>query len=352
MKKYFLYELRKNLWTILFLAVICALPYWTNLTSFDMYWIGYDGLKYLYNPMLGFVAVELGLLCYIAPMLVYSFKMNKRSIDAYYALPLKREKLYLVKTLIGLLITLVPFTVSYWGGFLTLLFRPENPYQMIWYVPAYFGFLFFGIMLYGLNAFAFTRGNRIWDGAVFMAAYLCVGALAVGYIEAVSHQFFAAYHQNNFWSFGGLDLFCSNMIALIKGNNPSGLRWSAWTFVYPALTGFGGYALLFALLQKEKGESAQQISDSWFGYKTLIPLFTALLLGISDIRPLNVCMAAVGAVVATVIYQHEIRFSWKYWLVVLCTVVSGIILSELVVWTTPPPINSPSQAWLEILKTL
>lgn len=349
MKKYFLYELKKNFWLFLLLTAVCALPYWATVSSFSMFGESWNGERIVYSPRLGFAAVALGALCFITPLFTYAFKMNKRGVDAYYALPLKREKLYFVKTLVGLFLTLAPFTIAYWGGVLTLLFRPDNPYKMVWYIPAYFGFLFFGIMLYGLNAFAFTRGNRVWDGLVFMLAYLCIGALALAYFERVSHQIVKYYHQSNFWSVGGLDAFCSNMNALIAGVNPEGRRWSPWTFIYPTATGVGGYALLFSLLQKEKGENAEQISDSWFGYKTLIPVFTALLLGISELTAFTVCMAAVGAVVAMVVYRHKIRFSWKYWLAALGAVAVGILFSELVFWTLPPPTNSPSQAWAELL---
>jgi hypothetical protein len=167
---------------------------------------------YVCDPNLGYVIGALLLLCYIVPILTYSFKMNKRSVDAYYSLPLRKEKLYFVKTLVGLFLVLAPFTIAYWGGFLTLLCRKGNPYEMIWYVPAYFVFLLLAVFVFGINAFFYTRANRVWDGLVFMFAYSFMGLVIVSLVETAFDVTILYIHEENFSTWGSLLAFCENMI--------------------------------------------------------------------------------------------------------------------------------------------
>lgn len=157
------------------------------------------------DPQISLIYTILGIFCAVVPVLMYSFKMNKRSVDAFYSLPKKKEKMYLVKTLMGLLLVLIPYTIAYWLGFLTIALR-ENYFHLIYYIPGYFGGLLFGVCLYGLYAFAFTRANRVVDGVVFMLAYTFIGFLIVAgggeiYYSLSGHRSDLAL--SHFFSFGG-----------------------------------------------------------------------------------------------------------------------------------------------------
>lgn len=315
--KFFCFELKKRLWTLIVLAAVCTLPYIAELSTMDLFYV-YEHhetgelITVLRTTQIGLAFFALGALCYLSPALVYSFKMSKRGVDAYYALPLKKEKLYLVKTLVGLLLVLVPYTLMFWSGFLTLLFRAGNPYDMFWYVPAYFGGALLGICLFGLNAFLYTRGNTVADGFVFMIAYVPFFVMLYTYfIQAFN---LSAYPpEAGFFSFGGLMGFGDSMHDLIL--RYENVTLPPLTFVVMPVLGVAGYALLFALLPYEKGENAEQVSDSWFGYKTLIPIYTAFLLALNlnAFDMIWFCTVAVAAIVATVVYQRKFKFHLKWW---------------------------------------
>ncbi len=328
--KFFCFELKKRLWALLVLAAVCTLPYIAELSTMELSYV-YDHyqtgelIMVLRTSQIGLALFALGALCYLSPVLVYSFKMSKRGVDGYYALPLKKEKLYLVKTMVGLLLVLVPFTVMYWGGFLTLLFRAGNPYDMFWYLPAYFGSVLFGICLFGLNAFLFTRGNTVADGIVFMIAYIPLFMMLYVYaIQAFSPSSYQ--NESEFLTFGGLMEFGNKMNDLIVRSE--NVMLSPLTFVVMPVLGALGYALLFALLSYEKGENAEQVSDSWFGYKILIPVYTAFLLALnlSAFDLITVCGIAVAAIVATVVYQRKFKFHLKWWGMIGGALVLGLFL--------------------------
>ncbi len=302
MKKYFVYELKKNRWQLIIISAIFVLLCiavagvaptrslaGSNPTTGEKNYVAGSPCLFLLTSLVSMV-------CFIVPVLTYSFKMNKRSVDCYYALPLKREKLYFVKTIIGLILVIVPFTLGYWCGVLTFLCKPNYMFKTVWFVPAYFGFLFFIVCQFGINAFAYTRGNSVWDGVVFMGAYAYAPILVMLVPFVLSHgEFPSSDFLLSCMSEMDLSAFVSYMEALIRavpagaddniiieiiGVFGSAANLSVWTFVMPLLFGGAGYALLFATLRRDKAEDSQQVCESWFGYKMLIPVFSIVAIGL------------------------------------------------------------------------
>ena len=334
MKKYFLYELKKHIWTLVILTTVCALPYIVNVATMRMSYTYFPEMEkeriYIQNPQLSFVFGELLILLFIVPTIVYSFKMSKRGVDGYYSLPLKREKLYLVSTMVGLILVLVPFTISFWGGFLTLLFREGNPYRMGYYFPAYFGGLFFAIFFFGVNAFIYTRANRVVDGIVFMGAYSIMGFLFLACLEYTFDVSLYTWRIEECFLFGGsmfafVDRICDFITYGVVRENLAG-----WWFGLTFAAGVVCYVVLFLLMRFEKGENAEQNSNSWFGYKVLIPVYIALCFGAGAAEEIiGFVFVLIGGVVATIVYKRKFKLKLLEWLPLLVGLAAGIVLAAI-----------------------
>ena len=229
--------------------------------------------KHIQEPSLSFIYGALLILLFVVPMLMHSFKMSKRGVDGYYSLPLKKEKLYFVLTMVGLILVIVPYTVAYWSGFLALLFRKGNPYQMGYFVPAYFVGVLFAVFLYGINAFLFTRANRTSDGVIFMLAYSIVGYLFICIIDCLLPlgEYIPYAIEASFFFSGGMFEYANEICNAIIGG-VADYKYAGWWFGLSIGAGILCYALLFYSLRFEKGENAEQTSESWFGYRALIPV--------------------------------------------------------------------------------
>lgn len=337
--KYFKHELKKNVRSLLIFTVICTVFYIIVTSSMDLIniWEDVNGKGHIVmrSTNIGVVFFMLALLCIVAPAIAYSFKTDKRSIDVYYSMPLKKWKLYFVKTLVGLLLAFVPFTVAYFGGFFVVLSRFSDLAEFAlvhksMYIVAYFGGLLFGLCMYGVNAFVFTRANKVGDGIAYIFAYALLPHLLITFFFAITPYKTDYVITQNFAPWGTLISFCENMDLLIRGKTA---EWSAWTFVLPSSLGVVAYFLLFFNLRFEKAENAEQVNESWFGYKLFIPLYTILLCGVIGREffdsPLVICLIVISAVVVTMAWRRRIRFSWKYWLVIFAAVLVGIALNEL-----------------------
>ena len=325
MIKYLKYEWKKHLWVLLIITAICTLPYVLETATMVLQFETYTGDIHIYTPNTASVSVPMAILTFIVPILIYSFKMNKRGVDGYYSLPIKREKLYLAKTVIGLALIFIPFTVAYWLGFLTLLGRQGNPYEMAWYVPAYFGYLGLGVLLFGFNAFIFTRANKIGDGVVFMLSYALIASLILSYVEKLFDLQISWRIQEGFYSWGGLSAFDTMMSDLIQGESIAN-EVSFGTYIYNIITGVLGYVLLFFSVSFEKAENAEQVSDSWFGYRTLIPIYMAFLFAGGEQSTLSYCIILVMGLIATIVYQRKFKFSQWCWIMLGIGLVSGVLL--------------------------
>lgn len=333
MRKYFLYELKKHLWTLIILTAVCALPYIVSMATFTMWYEWEDwetGVikQAVQSPNVSLVFGELVILLFVVPKLLYSFKMSKRGVDGYYSLPLRKEKLYFVLTMVGLILVIVPYTVSYWLGFLALLVRKGNPYQMAYFVPAYFVGVLFAVFLYGVNAFVFTRANRSSDGVIFMLSYAFVGYIAVAVVESVfvPTGSYIPYSIESAFMFSGGMFECLNEVCNSILGEVADYGYAGWWFGSAIGAGLVCYALLFYSLRFEKGEDAEQTSESWFGYRLLIPVYTALMMAVCAGDPLSVILVLVGVIIATMVYKRSFRLKGKDFLRLGIGFTVGLIL--------------------------
>ena len=331
MRKYLWYELKKNLWLFVLLTVALALPYCISMATLYRYTVNTEtGNVSIWDPGLNGLYIGMVLLVIAAVVRCFSFKMDRRGVDCFFALPIKRWKQYLVRTLLGLCLVAVPVTIAYWSGFLVLALRPNNPYDLVWYVPAYFLMLFFGVCLFGFFSFVYTRANTIGDGLVYILAYMLVFYLissALYYLSGTAFVDVDSYMD----IFGGSQVIEALSWRIRRSDKPWNISIPYGQCVFPIVLGVLGYTLQFALLHKDKAENAGQVSESWFGYKTLIPVYVIFSTSIFTISPDKIGTSLVSMTVlahlaygAAIGYKRRTWVGWKYLIVILCAIAVSI----------------------------
>lgn len=285
MKTAFLHELKRILLplcvftviaTALFLAFVLATPRVVVRSYMDE--TGQILTGELPGDTLVYVpSCILGILCYLVPAMQYSYRMNRRSVDLWYSLPIHREKLLLVRTLGGFLLVFVPYIVSYALG-VSIIGSSYNLFEMSYYAGLFFASLLAGLLLYGLNAFLFTRANKLGDGIAFMllGTFLLTApqSLIMRFINATSEwrvTVNAVLAPLNFMGFGALAQLSLSFHSMIIGGVGNRHAWIAYTL--SAFLGCASWFGLFYTARSHRAESAEQISDSWFGYRVQIPVY-------------------------------------------------------------------------------
>lgn len=295
MKKALWCEVKRNLLPLVIFAAI-ALIVGVSYTSTMELRVGAFA-SFRYDSGLACYAVLLCVLCTVAPVLQFSYRMKQRSVDLWYSLPITRKQLVLVRTLAGLLLVFVPFTIAYWPGVAIVAMRSNElatsvrgfHFQYIHYLSCFAQMLLLGTCLFGVNAFLFTRGNSMFDGIFFILGWAILVPL---FVVVLNDDFaFDFYWQGA----SGRQTWVNSSLFFTYFFTYSPVAWTGASFeklitvgaffdnefhfmvtsILGVLEGAAAYLALFLLADKDKSENVGQISSSRMGYKVLLPALEA-----------------------------------------------------------------------------
>lgn len=272
------------------------------------------------NTLVYIPALILCALCFIVPAMQFSYRMKRRGTDLWYALPIKRRNLVLVRLIGGLALILIPYTISYWLGFLIIACK-DNLFELVWYVPLFFASLPVALCLFGINAFCFTRANTVGDGIIFMIMLSLALTMPVLFLNNYYYKYTPSLIRNatNFFPFSAVIWIFLDFNSLLLGRSAVSDTGSLiFSCVLCAAEGAAAYFGLIFTADKHKAENAGQISDSLFGYKTLIPWFVffsvltmstpaSLLFGSAAFSLINLVVILIGGLIGYFIYRRSFR---------------------------------------------
>ena len=294
MGEYFIYHLRKTWVRFAVLAsILCVLVNSTVCLKSR----SFDGDINVSGNLIIFA-----LFIIVAPVAVTGLEfgqfMNRRNLDTWFSLPISRVNLFLTHFLNGA----GQLTVSLLAGIVVACakFSPYSKFRIneVWN----FFWVALGLMLllYMLLTFLFVNANNVFDGCVFMLGSYMVPNALFSIIRTIViggslERLVTKAEEDSFkWIFNGYTIYMEMIRAgvrytsaldkttrelrtasyfydrlndLVEANVPNILLW---TMISAAA--FGGAILVFS---KKKTEKVSGVSDSWFGYKTFIPIVSA-----------------------------------------------------------------------------
>ena len=319
-KSYFLHQIRQYLRPMLIIIAITlligsgvtALNDYTYelhyghdvqeyLTSDHRYYIGnavyvksLDVESYKINEIsLGYPVTVMMIMAAVAPGWMFCIFKKKRNLDCFYSLPISRRTLGMIQYGLGLIAVFLPFVLTYAqailaniaGGYFENLAHQHILYHFLLSILA-------GFVMYTLSAFVFNLANTSSDGYIFMFAYQAVPAFIISCIENMIYSYYSANNQYPFDSviyqnlsadYGSNYLFfgetLSDLARKVERKYPDpyyDVNFSEdyiwlWIIVWTIVGVLALYGLykLFAL---KRADQAEEISDTIFGYKTLVPI--------------------------------------------------------------------------------
>jgi hypothetical protein len=289
------------------------------------------------------IMVLIGYLVIVAIFIpIYEFAPLKsiRGADLYYSLPLDKKRLYLQFYLKGLIEIISSYIVVYILGFLGIVVKGYQ-LDLIYYIPLFFLLLVGVSLYYTFNVFIFSKANKTIDGIIFIILYMILPLLLYLLYAKISLELFKA--DVSFMSLDavmptGMISFPGDFFALlIEKRSYNNYFDSSWGFIvmwYVISIGVGALMLFYP--KAHKPEKVQSKSDSWFGYRVLIPLFlftmTVTLTELSDyigVYLILVFSFLLIAYIGYVIYERKFKISIKSLLVLLTTTLLGILVAGI-----------------------
>lgn len=339
MKKMFLYYFRRRLPAMLILMIAMAImtiiiqsqSSYINYSQSGDYRIETAGQT---NPFI-YLSIVLSVIVTIIPIMEFSFKMKRRSVDLYYSLPIKRIKLYICKYFVGLAEFLILYIPQWLISFIWLATLPSvsNIYDMSYSIYFMLASLGYGILIYTFLTFFYTMGNTLIDGIIFMALASCFLPTLMNVMYSLILG--ANYSDRTFymrWFFIYSPLFDisgkmhSNMIGGTYGDiNILGIILNI------ALAILASIAFFFIHSEKNNAELVGDESDTIFGYKLFIPLYmvTSFKLISSSISALWVVIGLVGYLFYC-IYRKSFRIKRNDIITLGVSIIIGLLIAIFV----------------------
>ena len=324
---YFKTLLQKNKKLILVeqVLLILLLPFLTTVRLLNHVYT--DGV--LYSTILLIALLGMGL-AVVVPICLMQMFYQKKSANFYYSLPLKRKDIWMVHTLVGLSITLIPILVY---GLLTMgiiagfhvtsqVFITRCMYMIV--VIALYMFCMQSILSY-----VTIRCNNIVDALLLMGAYLLVPLMMIVSLESFlsTHSYEIMLGNGNYIDsnailnlgsyvsvLGGLVIQLSTLFKKIQ-IEPNLIYW---LLISIALQVFNARYFI-----KRKAEASEGVTTFPQGYPLVILLSTLclLLLGFGD--PVGTWVV----IIFSLILYFGFWFIWKRKI----TLTVGMVLSYICV---------------------
>ena len=328
--KQYLFHRIKATWILT--AVLCLFAIIITATTVKVY--NYTYWEMVYNEMgeptkeevlrenvrvrnLGTIFYILCGLCSVVPVLELSGLKNKRNADTIYSLPIDRRKMGAAHFTNGFLQILAVYLcmavtasiplIKNGSEYLHLQFLPP---LMLLPIPA-------ALLLYAYYSYLFNEANTTVDGCLFIAS-----GTFMPVILYLATQCFSFPTSTVLDKIDELSSFPYFPIIKIVDLFDGGIRNKRIDFYYDeydilmiivwcviGLLAAIGFYLAFS---RKRVESIGDISSSWVGYKTSIPLcmFAITSFVVLQIEIYLIVICAVAAVIGYMLYRRSFRLKW------------------------------------------
>ncbi len=276
-------------------------------------------------------AVVMGIFATVIPMLETSCFKNRRNLDTLYFLPLKRVKLALAHYLSGFIQVFIIYSSCFFTSYiyLAILETKKDSYNLSWLLLYYLISLALGLVLYSIFIFLLSEANTVLDGVIISFLWVFAAML----IMSVAYDYFSSVNalnliqqSGNIPSWGIIYAPITN-ITSVFADLVERLTYTASRdyhtlvryYIAWALAGIAAAAGYFHNMVRKGAENAEEITDSWFGYKVLIPVYGFCFIKMNgDLNILTIVIIA-SMIIGYMVYRKSFKLKiWDYITVAAC----------------------------------
>ncbi len=326
------YYTKKRAYIVGILSVMLILL--AILTFKDGYvYLSHDGSQRPTNNPITLYLVCACFLATIIPMFEFNFKMRKVGIDEYYSFPIKREKLYSTKFIVGLLEVLIPMTILFLYTLVDIVLS-IHVFDLWQYVLFYLLSIPTIAAVYAINSFIFAKCNTTYDGIinVFLVQFVFVilSYIILETLEITTKgdpSFFFVYSPMSRLSAYFRDLM--NQYELTR-YDLSLVTISIVSGILFFLLGIASFVLLIMFQKHEKSENSMDISDSWFSYKTMLPIYIVGAQMVVTNESLSfIILVILMGYIGYAIYRRNFKLKFTDVTIIASSIVIGVFLGAI-----------------------
>ncbi len=315
-KVYFKYLLHtnRNIIAVLFMTCFLIYPFMIFFVDRQMFYSQALDACIWYSFILM-------ILTFCIPIYMQNKRLKKKSVDTFYSLPIKKEKMYHTEMIFGLFLVFVPWVFNYLLG-ISQYWIKEGSLASGKEVLILIACLIYGFIQYSMNYFLVGKCNNVLDGVITLFAYdflpVVIFVVAGSFID-MNTVGINAYDVVNF----------ANMS--VHGAMYSLVYYFIYRLHYSTLFLNFPIGFLFLLLHCILGilayreawrdyvckplEEAEQKTTSAWSYRFLIPIYCMLYLSLAtynngiEIMTITGVLVFLGYLAATFVSNRAIKIS-------------------------------------------
>ena len=345
--RYFGYISKKAiLRTVIFLILGFAFVWISAMTGVEDSRVGTNFVGHYYDHRytnIGTISTVLGFLCTLVPILELSAFKNRRNLDTLYFFPIKRWKMALAHYLSGFLQIATVHTVCFFHSFGFYLLYTDC-FDLRFMIPYYFASLGLGILLYSIFMFINSQANTVVDGVIFsilwMFAFYLLLQLAAGVLQSrlgddfVYEVLKAPFNWSSVYSPLNNVTVIFQRVIHINQTSSSSIAKTYFSELYMVavwgVLGVGAIVGYFLTFTKKGAQKAGEVSTTFFGYRTLIPLYCITLLWLSMLSLIFMVFIIAMTIVGYVIFRRGFKFKLPDILSIVGSVILGIVFASII----------------------
>ena len=355
-RKYFIYHFKTTFLRLVMISLLSALLVSTSVWHKNYSWFLSQNT---YTVSFAALAIVAAVISTVIPILELLPFKNRRNLDTILFLPIDHRKMAAVHFINGALhifiINLICFSITF--GILT---NHSYPFKTGNFVLLFLFTIFGSLAIYAFTLFIFDRANTTADGVIWLISYSFIGAFTFavvadlytsifteGFVGANDLSFpltaFSPYFLFVFlWSTVNRILIpkyniietATSAVAQIEpasstpeliANDIIGMIF--WGFLIPLC--IFGFIWMF---KKKRPENIGSVSNSWFGYKVLLPLTAITVLTGFQATLENIVFHAivlVCLVIGYIIYRKGVHFRPSDYIFMSLSMILPTLLNNL-----------------------
>ncbi|MBE6552984.1 MAG: hypothetical protein E7666_01430 [Ruminococcaceae bacterium] len=277
-------------------------------------------------------SIVLGILCTVIPILEFAGLKNRRNLDTMYSFPISRSTIAAAHYLSGLIQIIFVFSISFFAALPIWAFSTIS-FQMEWFWGYYFFSLLIAAVMYSIFCFFFACANSVLDGVIFcgLSVFLLYFVDSWGYrlqemitkkpddTAFFKHSWGFIYSPINNLTVIMDDLIFANFYTNDFVSLPEIYLRQWYGFVLWGILGIAALIGFFIVMQKKRTEQIGDLSTSWFGYRTMIPICGYTLISFSDNQAFLFIMICM--LIGYFIYRRGFRLRKSDVIVLLSSVI-------------------------------
>ena len=289
---------------------------------------------------IGTISTVLGFACGLIPIFELAAFKNRRNLDTLYFFPIRRWKMGLAHYLSGLLQITTVHSVCFFIS-LALYIVKTNYFALEYMIPYFFASLGLGIITYSIFMFINAQANTVVDGVLFsilwlFALFIFFG-MVISVIEKATGDSSIIYESGILnWTifFSPLNNVTVIFQKLIHVNRTDDYMKIAreyasqlYMVAFWIILGIGAIAGYFLTFIKKGAQKAGEVSDTFVGYRVLIPLYCIMVSSTFISFPIMQVIVMAMTIVGYVIFRRGFKFKLPDILSIVGSVLTSIVIS-------------------------